>query len=59
MPRFKNETLSIRTTAEIKDLRHAAGREQRSVASMIEPDFGVTSVHYDLAELLARAEVPQ
>lgn len=37
MPRFKNETLSIRTTAEIKDLlRQAAARERRSVASMIE-----------------------
>jgi len=37
MPRFKNETLSIRTTAEIKDLlRQAAGCEQRSVAAMIE-----------------------
>ena len=23
-----------------------------------EPDFGVTSVNYDLPELLARAEVP-
>ena len=23
-----------------------------------EPDFGVTSVNYDLAELLARAEAP-
>ena len=24
-----------------------------------EPDFGATSVNYDLAELLARAEAPQ
>jgi len=24
-----------------------------------EPDFGVTSVNYDLVELLARAEAPQ
>ncbi len=24
-----------------------------------EPDFGVTSVNYDFAELLARAEVPR
>jgi hypothetical protein len=24
-----------------------------------EPDFGVTSVNYDLAELLARAEEPR
>ncbi|MHB1619038.1 MAG: hypothetical protein ACYCTY_03520 [Sulfuricella sp.] len=37
MPRHKNETLSIRTTTEIKDLlRQAAGREQCSVASMVE-----------------------
>jgi len=37
MPRFKNETLSIRTTAEVKDLlRQAAERERRSVASMVE-----------------------
>jgi uncharacterized protein (DUF1778 family) len=37
MPRNKNKTLSIRTTTEIKDLlRQAAGRERRSVASMIE-----------------------
>ncbi len=37
MPRNKCETLSIRTTAEIKDLiRQAADREHRSVASMVE-----------------------
>lgn len=37
MSRNKCETLSIRTTAEIKDLvRLAAERERRSVASMIE-----------------------
>ncbi len=37
MPRHNSETLSIRTTAEIKDLiRQAAGREHRSVASMLE-----------------------
>ena len=37
MSRQKNETLTIRTTAEIKDLlRQAAGREHRSLASMIE-----------------------
>ena len=37
MPRHKPETLSIRTTAEIKDLiRQAADREHRSVASMLE-----------------------
>lgn len=37
MPRNKCETLSIRTTAEIKDLiRQAAEQEHRSVASMLE-----------------------
>ena len=37
MPRNKNETLSIRTTSEIKEiLRQAAGREGRSAASMVE-----------------------
>jgi uncharacterized protein (DUF1778 family) len=37
MPRHKSETLSIRTTAEIKDLiRQAADLEHRSVASMLE-----------------------
>ena len=37
MSRLKNETLSIRTSAEIKQLlRLAADRERRSVASMIE-----------------------
>lgn len=37
MARLKDETLSIRTSAEIKLLlRMAADRERRSVASMIE-----------------------
>ena len=37
MPRQKNETLTIRTTPDIKDLlRQAAEREHRSLASMIE-----------------------
>lgn len=37
MARNKSETLSIRTTGEIKDLiRQAADHERRSVASMIE-----------------------
>ena len=37
MSRLKVETLSIRTSAEIKQLlRMAAEREHRSVASMIE-----------------------
>jgi hypothetical protein len=37
MPRLKGETLSIRTSPEIKELlRLAAHREHRSVASMVE-----------------------
>lgn len=37
MSRLKDETLSIRTSSEIKQLlRLAAARERRSVASMIE-----------------------
>ncbi len=37
MPRNKTGTLSIRTTAEIKDhIRLAADREHRSVASLVE-----------------------
>ena len=37
MMRIKAETISIRTTSEIKEiLRLAAERERRSVASMIE-----------------------
>lgn len=37
MPRLKDETLSIRTSAEIKLLlKAAAEREHRSVASMLE-----------------------
>lgn len=37
MPRAKNQTLTLRTTAEIKELlRMAAEREHRSVASMVE-----------------------
>jgi uncharacterized protein (DUF1778 family) len=37
MSRLKDETLSIRTSAEIKQLlRLAADRERRSVASMVE-----------------------
>ena len=37
MPRLKDETLTLRTTAEIKGLlRQAAAFEQRSIASMVE-----------------------
>lgn len=37
MPRLKGETLSIRTSPDIKELlRLAAHREHRSVASMVE-----------------------
>jgi uncharacterized protein (DUF1778 family) len=37
MKRLKDETLSIRTSTEVKELlRMAAEREHRSIASMIE-----------------------
>ncbi len=37
MPRLKDETLSIRTSSEIKQLlRRAADEERRSVSSMVE-----------------------
>lgn len=37
MPRTKSETLTLRTTAQIKDLlRLAAEQEHRSVTSMVE-----------------------
>jgi uncharacterized protein (DUF1778 family) len=37
MPRTKDETISIRTTADVKTLlRQAAARERRSLASMME-----------------------
>jgi uncharacterized protein (DUF1778 family) len=37
MPRLKGETLSIRTSPDVKELlRLAARREHRSVASMVE-----------------------
>lgn len=37
MPRIKDETLSIRTSSEVKQLlKAAAEREHRSVASMLE-----------------------
>jgi uncharacterized protein (DUF1778 family) len=37
MKRLKDETLSIRTSAEVKELlRMAAERERRSIASMME-----------------------
>lgn len=37
MPRNKNETLTLRTSSEIKELlRLAAEQEHRSMASMIE-----------------------
>lgn len=37
MPRQKNETLTLRTTPDIKDLlKQAADKEHRSQASMIE-----------------------
>ena len=56
MPRNKCETLSIRTTAEIKDLiRQAAEREHRSVASMLEV---LVMAHAGQAGIKASAKPP-
>jgi len=55
MSRQKNETLTIRTTAEIKDLlRQAADREHRSLASMIE----VLVMDYDKKAKLQASPTP-
>ncbi|MFN4030233.1 MAG: hypothetical protein ACK4LR_09555 [Acidovorax temperans] len=57
MRRLKDETLSIRTSAEVKQLlRMAAEREHRSIASMME----VLILHYAqehaLTALLERSD---
>ena len=50
MPRAKSETLTLRTTPQIKELlRNAAEREYRSVASMVE----ILILQYAKAEKLA------
>lgn len=55
MARLKAETLSIRTTDEIKQLlRLAAERERRSLASMVE----ILVLEYARQHTL-QAEVPQ
>lgn len=47
MPRTKDEVLSIRTTAEVKDLlQQAAQSEHRSLASMVEVlVYGYAKLH--------------
>lgn len=56
MPRRKDETLSIRTSADIKHLlRMAAERERRSVTSMVE----VLVLTYARANELDVAQPPQ
>lgn len=61
MPRLKAETLSIRTTNEIKQLlRFVAERERRSVASMIEVlVLDYAKLHGVKAELGASARSTQ
>ena len=54
MKRLKDETLSIRTSAEVKQLlRLAAEKERRSIASMVE----VLILNY-AQELGLKADVP-
>ncbi|MEF8722957.1 hypothetical protein E4Q23_13465 [Candidatus Accumulibacter phosphatis] len=57
MSRLKDETLSIRTSAEVKQLlRVAAERERRSIASMVEVlILDYADRHGLRAELRARA----
>lgn len=58
MPRLKDETLSIRTSSEIKELlRMAAEGERRSVASMVEVLVLEYARAHDLT-LLSRNAVP-
>lgn len=58
MPRLKDETLSIRTSSEIKELlRMAAEGERRSVASMVEILVLEYARAHDLT-LLDRSAVP-
>lgn len=55
MSRRKDETLSIRTSSEVKELlRLAAQKEHRSVASMIE----VLVLNYARKNNLRSAEIP-
>lgn len=54
MARNKNETLSIRTTAEIKRvLRQAAERERRSVTSILETLVMEYGKHHGLRQTAA------
>ena len=58
MPRTKDEVLSIRTTAEVKDLlQQAAEREHRSLASMVEVlVYGYAKLH-DIRAVSAKRSV--
>lgn len=58
MPRLKDETLSIRTSSEVKELlRMAAEGQRRSVASMVEILVLEYARAHDLT-LLGRSAVP-
>jgi uncharacterized protein (DUF1778 family) len=59
MPGLKTETLSIRTSAEIKQLlRLAAERERRSVASMIEV-LVLAYAHQNRLEVIQAPQEPK
>ncbi|MFS2006440.1 hypothetical protein ACEN9F_22745 [Duganella sp. CT11-25] len=59
MKRLKDETLSIRTSADIKRLlRAAAEREHRSIASMMEVLILAYAKQHDLqADVAAKASL--
>lgn len=57
MKRPKDETLSIRTSAEVKQLlRMAAEKEHRSIASMIEVLILAYAREHDLGAKIEAAE---
>ena len=58
MKRLKDETLSIRTSSEVKELlRMAAEKERRSVASMVEVLILQYAREHNLAAPADAAEV--
>jgi uncharacterized protein (DUF1778 family) len=59
MKRLKDETLSIRTSSEVKELlRMAAENERRSIASMVEVLILKYAKEHNLTALTDAAGVP-
>lgn len=60
MKRLKDDTLSIRTSSEVKELlRMAAEKERRSIASMVEVLILKYAKEHDLAAPAHAARVPK